>query len=75
MEDKKVKRASNPVDTDGRWEDFFEAALLDNIEDDREQAEADNRLAASTGTNIDSDDDDDDFDNNDDSDSDNGNSD
>jgi hypothetical protein len=39
-------------------EDFFEAALFDNIEDEREQAEADNRLAAYTG-DIDRDDDDD----------------
>jgi hypothetical protein len=38
-------------------EDFFEAAVFDNIEDEREQAEAEaeNRLMASPG-NIDSDD-------------------
>jgi hypothetical protein len=40
-------------------EDFFEAALFDNIEYKREQAEAENRLAASTG-DIDRDDSNDD---------------
>ena len=33
IEDKKDKRASSRADTDGRWEDFFEAALFDIIED------------------------------------------
>jgi hypothetical protein len=27
------------VDSDGRWEDFFATALLDRLEDEREQAE------------------------------------
>jgi hypothetical protein len=58
IEDEKDKRASSRVDTDGRWEDFFEAALFDNIEDEREQEEAEILFAASTG-NIERDDDDD----------------
>jgi hypothetical protein len=31
--------ASTRADPDDGWEDFFEAALLDNIEDERELAE------------------------------------
>jgi hypothetical protein len=61
IQDKKDQTASPLVDLDGQWEDFFEAALLDSIEDEREQAETDNRLAASSG-DIDRDDDDDDDD-------------
>ncbi len=57
IKDEKDKRASSRVDMDGRWEDFFEAALFDNIEGEREQAEAEILFAASTG-NIERDDDD-----------------
>jgi hypothetical protein len=56
-EDEKDKIASSRVDTDGRWEGFFEAALFDNIEDEREQEEAEIMFAASTG-DIERDDDD-----------------
>jgi hypothetical protein len=61
IEDEKDKRASIRVDTDGRWEDFFEAALFDSIEDEREQEGAEILFAASTG-NIERDDDSDDND-------------
>ena len=63
IEDEKDKRASSRVDTDvGHCEDFFEAALFDNIKDEREQEEAEILFAASTG-NLERDDHDDSDDN------------
>jgi hypothetical protein len=45
------------VDTEGRWGDFFEAALLDNIDDEWE-AEEENAEGAASNSNIDRDNDD-----------------
>jgi hypothetical protein len=39
LQDKKDKIASTRVDPEGRWGDFFEAALLDNIDDEQEAEE------------------------------------
>jgi hypothetical protein len=39
LQAKKDKIASTRVDPEGRWGDFFEAALLDNIDDEREAEE------------------------------------
>jgi hypothetical protein len=39
IQDEKDQIASTRVDPDDGWEDFFESALLDNIEDERELAE------------------------------------
>jgi hypothetical protein len=36
IQDEKDKKAT-PVDANGQWEDFFEAALIDGLEDEREQ--------------------------------------
>jgi hypothetical protein len=41
----KTRRTSTRVDPDGCWEDFFEAALLDNTEDERRQIEDERELA------------------------------
>jgi hypothetical protein len=48
IQDEKDQIASTRVNTDNGWEDFFEAALLDNIEDEREQAEDENGSASSS---------------------------
>jgi hypothetical protein len=40
--------ASARVDPDDGWEDFFEAALLDNIEDERELVEEEENGSASS---------------------------
>ena len=57
IEDEKEKKAS-PVDVDSQWEDFFEAALMDRLEDDREQEEQENGSVASSMDSDDSDSDD-----------------
>jgi hypothetical protein len=44
IQDKEEQIASTRVDPDGCWEDFFEAALLDSIEDEREQVEDEQEL-------------------------------
>ena len=57
IQDDKDQIASTRIDPDGLWGDFFEAALLDDIEDEREQVEVENASAGS-----DSDDEVDDYD-------------
>jgi hypothetical protein len=57
LQDKKDKIASTRVDPEGRWENFSEASLLDNIDDKREEEEENvNTEVAASNSNIDSDD-------------------
>jgi hypothetical protein len=62
LQEEKGQIASTRVDPDGRWGDFFEAALLDNIEEEQEQAEEENAAVGASNINSDDDDDDDDDD-------------
>jgi hypothetical protein len=60
-QDEKEQIASTRIDPDGRWGDFFEAALLDQLEDKREWAEEEEENA-SVASNNDGDDEVDDYD-------------
>jgi hypothetical protein len=57
QDEKDNKKASTPVDANGQWEDFFEAALIDGLEDEREQEQEEQ--VRENGSVASSDDDDD----------------
>jgi hypothetical protein len=61
QDEKEQIAASTRIDPDGRWGDFFEAALLDQLEDERERAEEEEENA-SVASNNDGDDEVDDYD-------------
>jgi hypothetical protein len=61
IQDEKDQIASTRVDPDGCWEDFFEAALLDSIEDEREQVEEERELAEAEDGSVSSNSDGDDY--------------
>lgn len=61
-QDEKEQIASTRIDPDGRWGDFFEAALLDQLEDERERAEEEEENASVASNSIDGDDEVDDYD-------------
>jgi hypothetical protein len=57
IQDEKDNKKATRVDPSGQWEDFFEAALIDGLEDEREQEEEDQERE--NGSVASSDDDDD----------------
>jgi hypothetical protein len=48
IQDEKENKKANRVDSDGQWEDFSEAALIDHLKGEREQEEEENGLVASS---------------------------